>query len=180
MRCRRALLVGASVLLAATSTAGAQTSITNLPPGRIVPMTPRVVGLSARVVPLTPRVVSVAPKQTAPRTFKVQADVLFAFGRAALSPNAQAVLSQVVNRLPHSGTVTILGYTDSIGTVKYNLGLSARRAAAVQAFLQTKAPSLTYRSRGLGEADPVAPNSIDGHDNPAGRQQNRRVVISYS
>ncbi|HET6868537.1 MAG TPA: hypothetical protein VFH80_21675 [Solirubrobacteraceae bacterium] len=35
-------------------------------------------------------------------------------------------------------------------------------------------------TRGHGEADPVAPNTQNGHDNPAGRAQNRRVVISFA
>jgi outer membrane protein OmpA-like peptidoglycan-associated protein len=30
---------------------------------------------------------------------------------------------------------------------------------------------------GHGEREPVAPNTVDGKDNPDGRQQNRRVEI---
>ncbi len=32
-------------------------------------------------------------------------------------------------------------------------------------------------TRGLGESQPVAPNQIDGDDNPSGHQLNRRVEI---
>ena len=73
-------------------------------------------------------------------------------------------------------------YTDDIGAPGYNLGLSRRRAASVQSYLQAHAghPGLRYEARGLGEADPVAPNQLpNGQDNPAGRQENRRVVITY-
>lgn len=146
---------------------------------------PRVVGLQPRVVNLQPRVQSVAPRQTAPHSFTVNADVLFAFDSSDLSPVAQAVLGGVVGQLHGSpaGTVAVVGYTDSIGTVDYNLGLSQRRAAAVQAYLSAQAanPALTFTSQGLGEADPVAPNTLpNGQDNPAGRQQNRRVTITYT
>lgn len=152
---------------------------------RSVGLRPRVVGLQPRVVDLQPRVASVAPKQTAPHSFTVNADVLFAFDSSDLSPVAQDVLAGVVGQLHSSpaGTVAIVGYTDSIGTAAYNIGLSQRRAAAVQTFLgaQVANPALTFTSQGLGEADPVAPNTLpNGQDNPAGRQQNRRVTITYT
>lgn len=170
----RAGLAAITLLLASAATAAAQ-SPANLPPPRVVPF-------SERIVSLTPRVVSVAPKKTAPNTFNVGADILFAFNSATLSPNAQSVLRSVVDQLRshHPAVVTIRGYTDSIGSESYNLGLSQRRANAVQAYLRSQVPGLTYHARGLGEADPVAPNTHpDGSDNPAGRQKNRRVVISY-
>ena len=176
MPMRRCLWLAAATLLLAPAGTAAGQSVTSLPPPRVVPF-------AERVVSLTPRVISVAPKQTALNTFNVGADILFAFNSSTLSPSAQSVLSGVISQLTarHSGTVTIRGYTDSIGTPAYNLGLSQRRAAAVQAFLRSKVPSLGYRAQGLGEADPVAPNTLpNGKDNPAGRQQNRRVVISYS
>ncbi len=167
-------LFGALVL--ATSALGVQPALTL--------STPRVVTLTPRVVTLTPRVISVAPTRTAAYSFNVNTDVLFAFGSSTLSPDAQAVLGTVVRQLQgvRSGTASISGYTDSIGTPAYNVGLSRRRAASVQAFLQARVGNakLSYRSRGVGETDPVAPNTLPGGaDNPAGRSQNRRVVIVY-
>ena len=173
---RRSVWLAIEVLLLASAPVAVAQSLSNLPAPRVIPFT-------ERVVSLTPRIISVAPKKTAPNTFNVDADVLFAFDSSTLSPNAQAVLAGVVKRLQarHSGTVTIRGYTDSIGKPPYNLALSQRRAAAVQAYLQGKVPNLSYRAHGLGEADPVAPNTLpNGQDNPAGRRQNRRVIISYS
>lgn len=157
--------------------------VTTLKP-RVVPLKPRVVPLKPRVVALAPRVLDVAPKQTTPHTFSVDSDVLFAFDSSTLSPDTQAVLLSVVHELQTSqpGTVTIDGYTDSIGTDAFNLTLSQQRAAAVQSFLGSHVTNagLTYSSDGFGEADPVAPNTLpNGDDNPAGRQQNRRVVIAY-
>jgi OOP family OmpA-OmpF porin len=168
-------LFGALVL--ATSAIGARPAL--------MLSSPRVLTLAPRVVTLTPRVISVAPARTAANTFNVSTDVLFAFDSSTLSPDAQAVLGSVVKQLQGArpGTASITGYTDSIGTPAYNIGLSKRRAASVQAFLQAKVGNakLSYRSRGLGEADPVAPNTLPGGaDNPAGRRQNRRVVIKYT
>lgn len=145
----------------------------------------RIISLQPRVVTLQPRVNSVAPVESSPNSFTVNTDVLFAFDSFELSPDAQAVLASVVQKLQSSpsGTVTILGYTDSIGDPDYNVGLSQNRAAAVQTFLTTHIsnPGLQYTSQGLGEADPVAPNTLpDGSDNPQGRQQNRRVTISFA
>jgi outer membrane protein OmpA-like peptidoglycan-associated protein len=68
----------------------------------------------------------------------------------------------------------INGYTDSIGSESYNLGLSKRRAQAVAYYLQQQGIDLDGRFsiNGYGEADPIAENSSD-----AGRAQNRRVEV---
>ena len=145
----------------------------------------RIVSLQPRVLSLKPRVVSVAPRHTSANSFTVNSDVLFAFDSSVLSPDTQAVLVSVVQALQGApnGTVAIVGYTDSIGSPAYNIGLSQRRAASVQAYLAAHVarPGLKYTSRGLGEADPVAPNTLpNGQDNPSGRQQNRRVTITFA
>jgi outer membrane protein OmpA-like peptidoglycan-associated protein len=145
----------------------------------------RVRTIQPRVRSLAPRVVDVAPRPSSPNSFAINTDVLFAFDRADLSLNAQSVLATVVQKLDQdpAGTVSITGYTDDIGAPDYNVGLSERRAASVQAYLQAHVdnPGLHYRAQGFGEADPVAPNQLpNGQDNPAGRQQNRRVVIAYT
>lgn len=112
------------------------------------------------------------------------ADVLFEFDRADLSPAAGAALAQVAESIKAraKGTVSIDGYTDSVGDDAYNLDLSRRRAATVHAALQpllTGTP-VTFQVAGHGEADPVAANANpDGSDNPAGRAKNRRVTVSF-
>jgi outer membrane protein OmpA-like peptidoglycan-associated protein len=112
------------------------------------------------------------------------ADVLFAFNQANLTPAAAATLAQVANdvKARAKGEVRIDGYTDAVGDDAYNLDLSRRRAASVQAALQpllAGAP-VTLRVTGHGEANPVAPNNNpDGSDNPGGRAKNRRVTIGF-
>lgn len=114
----------------------------------------------------------------------LQADVLFAFNSSRLTGKATSRIAQAVANIHkrHPRALRIQGYTDSIGTPAYNLGLSQRRGQAVLKALQKAlgagAPPMT--AVGYGEADPVANNTNpDGSDNPRGRALNRRVEIHY-
>lgn len=180
---RLAVLAATLTLLATPTLAASSTASSQLPPLSAA----RVRTLAPRVLNLQPRIIDLAPKQTnrgRATVFTVDTDVLFAFGSASLSPAAQTVLARVVHDLgggTRPGTVTIVGYTDSVGTTGYNLGLSQRRALAVQAYLATHVGNsrLHYRSQGKGKSDPVASNTKpNGSDNPDGRRQNRRVMIT--
>lgn len=105
-------------------------------------------------------------------------DVLFAFGSAELSPDAQEAIAEV--GIPGSGgTVTIEGHTDAVGDDASNQLLSERRAAAVRAALQAElGGSFSYDVVGFGESRPIASNTRpDGSDDPDGRARNRRVEI---
>ncbi len=145
------------------------------PSPRIAQQSPRSFQYVPRTIDLQPRVIDVAPKRSGSQT-TVGSDVLFAFDSSRLNPAAQQVLATVVQRVRSAppGRVTVTGYTDSIGTKSYNLGLSRRRAAAVVGFLAAHAGrhGHTYQAVGKGKADPVATNA-----NAAGRQQNRRVSV---
>jgi OOP family OmpA-OmpF porin len=69
--------------------------------------------------------------------------------------------------------VELQGYTDSKGSVAYNMRLSGRRAQAVREYLIGDGvdPS-QLTARGYGPEDPVASNRTAD-----GRAQNRRVVL---
>jgi OmpA family len=112
---------------------------------------------------------------------RLPSDVLFAFGKAELTPAAQAAIEAVDDDIGSggSGTVTVEGHTDSIGSDPDNQALSERRAAAVRAALEpVLGSSYQYESVGFGEGKPVAPNAKpDGSDDPDGRALNRRVEI---
>lgn len=108
------------------------------------------------------------------------ASVLFDFGRHDLRPEAGAVLDAVVTGLEAAGvtgTVEVHGHTDSVSDDAFNQALSERRADAVVGGLEERGLTAPLVARGFGETRPVAPNEVDGRDDPAGRQLNRRVEI---
>jgi outer membrane protein OmpA-like peptidoglycan-associated protein len=113
---------------------------------------------------------------------ELAADVLFDFDKADIRPEAERVLERAASfvRERAAGTVRIEGHTDAKGTDAYNARLSERRAAAVKTWLSTKGRlgAVSFSTKGLGAAKPVAPNAKpDGSDDPDGRQKNRRVEI---
>ena len=110
-------------------------------------------------------------------TIRISSDVLFEFDSATLTPAAAAHLARLAERLKGS-EVEIGGFTDSLGAPAYNRELSQRRADTVKDELaRLGATGLT--ARGYGEARPVAPNEINGEDNPEGRAKNRRVELVF-
>ncbi|GAX60515.1 outer membrane protein and related peptidoglycan-associated (lipo)proteins [Candidatus Scalindua japonica] len=69
--------------------------------------------------------------------------------------------------------VRIEGHTDDIGSMKYNMDLSSKRAQAIKDYLVGKGidPS-RITTIGLGYTQPIADN-----DTPEGRALNRRAEI---
>lgn len=116
-------------------------------------------------------------------TVELAADVLFRFGKANLTDEATKQLRRAAKRLRNeaAGKVSITGYTDAIGSKRDNLKLSKKRAEVVADALRplVRGHGLRFIVSGKGEADPVAPNRVNGKDNPEGRRLNRRVEISY-
>lgn len=106
-------------------------------------------------------------------------DLLFEFGEAALTPAAAAVIPGIAAAIAQAAAVAVDGYTDSLGGDAINLPLSQRRAQAVAAALAAVRPDLDLTVTGHGSADEVAPNTVDGGDNPVGRALNRRVELTY-
>jgi OOP family OmpA-OmpF porin len=108
------------------------------------------------------------------------ADTFFDFDKSTLKPEAKAVLDDLVGKLNTINLEVIIavGHTDSIGSDAYNQKLSVRRADSVKAYLVSKGiePNRIY-TEGKGKKQPIAPNTINGKDNPAGRAKNRRVEI---
>lgn len=117
--------------------------------------------------------------------YTLPADILFDFDKANLRPDAEAALQQISNSIAQRFTnvpvqIQINGHTDSVGGNTYNMALSKRRAESVEQWLiaHTNLKPNQITVEGLGETEPVAPNTNpDGSDNPQGRQQNRRVEI---
>ncbi len=126
----------------------------------------------------------VAAPEPEPQVMMVSlaADANFDFDRSDLKPPGRAALSQLARDMEQVDvrSVDIVGHTDSIGTEQYNQALSERRAQSAAQFLAEQGvnPGL-ITTRGMGERQPIAPNTNpDGSDNPEGRAQNRRVDIT--
>ncbi len=114
----------------------------------------------------------------------LNADTLFAFDKADLTPPAETTLQAIgamVKEKAGAHPVSIEGHTDSVGNDTYNQRLSEDRARAVQQWLVAHQFLSKERTRveGFGKKRPVVPNSTpDGKDDPEGRQKNRRVEVA--
>lgn len=117
-------------------------------------------------------------------TVTISADVLFTFDKAHLTKKAEKTLDGVAKDLANvSGTVRVVGHTDSTGSASYNQELSEDRADAVKKVLEEElgddAPEI--KASGKGSEDPVADEEdSQGNDDPRGRAKNRRVEISFN
>jgi OOP family OmpA-OmpF porin len=136
-------------------------------------------------LPLVPRLGAfpsmgtIAPVPSCGATLTLDAGVLFDFGSAEIRPDADAALDALATALvgvaAPAGSVE--GHTDSVSSPAFNQQLSEDRAAAVADALAERGVDTAFEAVGYGEERPVAPNEVDGADNPAGRQLNRRVEI---
>lgn len=122
---------------------------------------------------------SVLQTTDSPRGLVVNmADVLFAFGKYDLKPDAQIKLAKLAGIIQaHPGLhLAIEGHTDNVGSDETNMKLSQQRADAVRDFLVQQGLSAdALTAVGFGKAEPVADNSTS-----EGRQKNRRVEIIVS
>ena len=107
-------------------------------------------------------------------------DVLFEFGKADLSPEAEKAVVEAVKDVPDGAQIRVEGHTDSIGSDADNLALSKERAEAVAKAIEAERDDLEVAATGKGEKEPVAPNTKGNDDNPEGREKNRRVEIRYA
>lgn len=102
--------------------------------------------------------------------------VYFDFNKASLKPGSKSALGQMAKLLASRPDlkVYVVGHTDNVGTIGYNLDLSRRRAKAVAQALETTYHIATARlaAYGVGPLAPVASNATD-----AGRARNRRVEL---
>ena len=103
-------------------------------------------------------------------------DVLFDFDKSNIKPEFYGQLDEAarVFEMNPGLKVEVQGNTDNIGTAKYNMGLSLRRANAVMKYLIMKGVDKNrLAARGFGFTRPVATN-----DTPEGRALNRRVEMT--
>ncbi len=105
----------------------------------------------------------------------LSSEASFDFGKYTVKPAFYPTLDKLANLMQkyNRTRVTIVGYTDSVGSEVYNQLLSERRARAVADYLVNRGvdPSRIH-TEGRGETNPRASNATE-----AGRQLNRRVEI---
>jgi outer membrane protein OmpA-like peptidoglycan-associated protein len=104
---------------------------------------------------------------------KFKEQVLFAYDRSDLNPNAKTSLDKLRTTLlkyPETN-ITIIGHTDSKGTKQYNQILSESRANSVVNYTsQNGIDRNRLTAIGKGETDPIATNNTE-----EGSASNRRV-----
>lgn len=109
-------------------------------------------------------------------TVTLKSEALFPVGSSDLTPGAADEIdrvSRVLKQYPNSN-VLVAAHTDSSGSDLDNLDLSKRRADSVRGVLVSQGVSRTrIRTIGFGAGSPIADNGTE-----AGRQQNRRIVIT--
>lgn len=132
----------------------------------------------------TPSATVANPTDTAPlqskQPVRLDSTLLFALDSATLRPAAGPALANLARRIvaaDRAGTVTVVGYTDDLGTTAHALELSRARADAVARELRGRLAGrpLQIRAQGAGKARPVVPNT-----NESNRAQNRRVEVTFT
>ncbi|UGS26685.1 OmpA family protein [Microbacterium resistens] len=126
-----------------------------------------------------PPLAALNPITSCGTTITFQDGVLFDFARSDIRPDAVPTIESVAAVFAKLGVAKAIvsGHTDAIGSDEDNQELSERRARSVVEALQQRGVSAPLEAVGYGESRPVAANEVDGADNPAGRQLNRRVEI---
>jgi OOP family OmpA-OmpF porin len=131
----------------------------------------------AAPAPPPPKVAAPSPPPPAPPAKEklVLRGVHFDFDKYNIRPRDAAVLDEAASSLKANPGVTgnVNGYTDAIGSVKYNQKLSERRAESVVKYLvKAGIPQDRLVPHGYGKTNFVATN-----DTAEGRAQNRRVEL---
>lgn len=104
-------------------------------------------------------------------------DVLFEFDSATLKDSGKKKLDEVVQSAQGADVdrVRIVGHADRIGSDKYNMDLSQRRAESVKEYMaQNGTGSDRVDAEGVGKTDPVTGSECDKMG-PA-RKSNRKLV----
>lgn len=120
------------------------------------------------------------PDQRPRTTYRIPADVLFETDSAVIDQSGRAnLLALATGKLAKALAITIAGATDSRGTRKHNMRLSAARAEAAKAVLT---------AAGIDEAIITTVAWADGHpiadengpDRSTAQALNRRIEIIFT
>ncbi len=107
---------------------------------------------------------------------KLRDKIYFDYDKASIRPISKPTLDKLALFLknhPEFTKLRIEGNTCDLGSEKYNMGLSKRRAMSVNQYLVSQGVNPSrLEDVGNGESKPLVPNSDEAH-----REQNRRVQI---
>ena len=102
--------------------------------------------------------------------------IYFDFNKADIKPESEPAIKEIAKLLQENKTLKlyVVGHTDNVGSLDYNLKLSKARADAVIRELTTKYKISPDRLKafGVGSLAPVATNKTE-----EGRAKNRRVEL---
>jgi OOP family OmpA-OmpF porin len=107
----------------------------------------------------------------------VAANVMFAVNSTRLTSGSYPALKELADSLKSNPelNITIEGYTDNLGSEKYNLELSIKRAESVKNVLISQGIDNTrIQIKGFGDNQPIVSNKTE-----EGRAKNRRVVFVF-
>ena len=111
------------------------------------------------------------------RVIERYALILFAFDRTEITGRNQIIVDHIVKRIQElpDAMVNVIGHTDIIGKVDYNMALSLRRANAVFNKMTAIGPSALKRTTMFGDGphNPPYDNNL-----PEGRAFNRTVTVT--
>ena len=132
--------------------------------------------------PPKPKVVVEKPKRVVVEDNKIVINekIQFDLDKATIKPESDSLLQEIIKVIkenPHIKKIAIEGHTSSVGSDKYNLKLSDKRAKAVQDYLVTKGelPKEMFTAKGFGESKPIAEESTE-----EGKEKNRRVEFNIT
>ncbi len=102
--------------------------------------------------------------------------IYFDFDKADIKPESEPAIKEIAKLLQENKGLKLylVGHTDNVGNIDYNMKLSKARADAVMKELVTKyrVTSGRLKAYGGGSLAPVASNRTDN-----GRAKNRRVEL---
>jgi OOP family OmpA-OmpF porin len=102
--------------------------------------------------------------------------IYFDFDKADIKPESEPAIKEIAKLIQENKGLKlyVVGHTDNVGTIDYNMKLSKARADAVMKELITKYKISAQRLKayGIGSLAPVASNKTD-----EGRAKNRRVEL---
>lgn len=102
----------------------------------------------------------------------------FSYNRSSLGNGSLAQLDSLIAFMHDNpaAVIEIGGYTDSKGPDAYNIQLAQKRVdACIRYLVKHGIDASRLVAKAYGECCPLEPETINGVDNPAARQRNRRV-----